>query len=246
MRTIVRRLLTAAFVLAFVLIVALIAGIGRSTRASLACGELDVKFTDTLDFVNEEDVRACLEENYGRYIGQRLDSVRLDAIEQVLESQSSIKKCEAWTTGDGLLHLMIERSHPMIRFICGKEEAYADELGNVIRLKDGFVANVPVIEGFIPEDPEWVGQVLDMLDYMKAHYWNERISSMKANSEGELVLVSAEGGEKILFGSPTEVEEKFWRLGKYYSHILPSKEDGYYRTVNVKFKKQIICSRTDI
>ena len=246
MKTIVRRLITAAFVLAFVLLTALLAGIGRSARASLACGELDVKFTDTLDFVSEDDVRSCLERNYGRYIGQRLDSVRLDKIESIMEEQSAIKECEAWTTDDGALHLLIERRHPRIRFICGDDEAYADEEGNVIRLKDGFVIDVPVIQGFIPEDREWVGQVLDMLDYMDKHYWNTRISAMKANSEGELVLTSAEGGEKILFGAPVDVEEKFWRLGKYYSHILPSKDDGYYKTINVKFKKQIICSRTGI
>lgn len=246
MTTKVRHLLTASFILAFVTVVGLIAGIGHSSRAALSCGDLDVQFTDSLDFVNEADVRACLEKYYGCYIGQRIDSVRLDDMERILEEQNAIRSCEAWTTDDGLLHLLIERRHPMIRFIDGSEEAYADEEGNILRLKDGFVADVPVIEGFIPEDPQWVGQVLGMLGYMDTHYWKERISAMKADRNGELILISAEGGEKILFGTPTEVEEKFWRLGKYYSHILPSKDEGYYRTVNVKFKKQIICSRTDI
>lgn len=246
MKTRVRRLISAAFVLVFVLIVALLAGIGRSSRASLACCELDVKFTDTLEFFSEEDVRSCLEKHYGNYVGQRLDSVRLDAIERIFEEQSAVKNCEAWVTGDGTLHLLIDKCHPIVRFVCGKDEAYADETGKIVRLKDGFVADVPVIEGFIPSDSLWVGQVMDMIGYMKSHYWSDRISAMKADRNGEITLVSAEGGEKILFGTPTEVEEKFWRLGKYYSHILPSKDDGYYKTINVKYKKQIICSRTDI
>lgn len=246
MKTIVRRLITTAFVVAFVLLTALLAGIVRSSRASLVCGELDVKFTDTLDFVSEDDVRSCLERNYGSYIGQKLDSVKLGKIESAMEEQSAIKNCEAWTTDDGKLHLLIERRHPRIRFINGNDEAYADKEGNVIRLKDGFVIDVPVIQGPIPEDSTWVSQMLEMMDYMDKHYWNTRIGAMKVDSKGELVLTSAEGGEKILFGAPVDVEEKFWRLGKYYSHIVPSKDDGYYKTINVKFKKQIICSRTGI
>ena len=246
MKTRVRHLLTLAFVLMFLLIVALIAGMGRSARSMLTCGGLEVCFTDSLEFVTEEDVRGYMDSKYGNYIGQRLDSVGLARIEDMLEAQSAIKGCEAWTTDDGILHLEISRRQPMARFVKGSEGVYADDRGDLFPLHNGFIAQVPEIDGVIPTDSEWVLQVLDMLKYMQSHYWNERISGIQATEGGELILTSAEGGEKILFGTPTDVEQKFWRLAKYYSHILPAKGDGYYRKINVKYNKQIICSRTDI
>ncbi|MCQ2187272.1 MAG: cell division protein FtsQ/DivIB [Bacteroidales bacterium] len=246
MKARVRHLITLAFVLMFVLIVALIASIGNSSRSMLTCGGIDVKFADSLEFVNEEDVRMCVERLYGSYIGQRLDSMGLARIEGILEEQSAIKTCEAWTTDDGLLHLLISRRQPLARFTKDGQSVYADDRGDLFPLQNGFIAHVPEITGVIPTDKEWVQQVTAMLDYMQSHYWDKRISSIRATDGGEIILTSAEGGEKILFGTPTDVEQKFWRLAKYYSHILPYKGDGYYRKINVKYNKQIICSRTDI
>lgn len=246
MKARVRNLITLAFVLMFMLIVALLAAMGNSGRSMLTCGGIDVKFTDSLEFVSEEDVRGHVEKLYGSYIGQRLDSLGLARIEGILEEQSAIKTCEAWTTDDGILHLQISRRQPMARFTKGSECVYADDRGDLFPLQNGFVAHVPEISGTIPEDNVWVRQVISMLGYMQSHYWDKRISAIKATDDGEIILISAEGGEKILFGAPTEVEQKFWRLAKYYSHILPDKGDGYYKKINVKYNKQIICSRTDI
>lgn len=246
MKARVRTLITLAFVLMFMLVVALIAGIGSSARSMLTCGGIDVKFTDSLEFVSEEDVRLCVERLYGNYIGQRIDSVGLASIEGILEEQSAIKTCEAWTTDDGILHLQISRRQPLARFTKDGQIVYADDRGDLFPLQNGYVAHVPEVEGVIPSDKEWVLSVISMLNYMQSHYWDRRISTIKASDNGELTLVSAEGGEKILFGTPTDVEQKFWRLAKYYSHILPDKGDGYYRKINVKYNKQIICSRTDI
>ena len=246
MKARVRTLITLAFVLMFILLVALVAGMGNSARGMLTCGGIDVKFTDSLEFVTEEDVRLNVERLYGNYIGQRLDSMGLAKIEGILEEQSAIKSCEAWTTDDGILHLQISRRQPLVRFKKGSEIVYADDRGDLFPLQNGFIAHVPEINGIIPEDKEWVMQVISMLDYMQSHYWDSRISVIKATAGGEIIMVSAQGGEKILFGTPTDVEQKFWRLSKYYSHILPEKGDGYYRKINVKYNKQIICSRTDI
>lgn len=246
MTTRVRHLLTLAFVLMFILIVALIAGLGRGERMQMTCGGLDIRFTDSLEFISEDDIRDCVDKLYGNYIGQRIDSVGLARIEEILESQSVIKTCEAWTTDDGLLHLEIARRKPVARFTKGGSSVYADENGELFPMHGEYIAQVPVIEGIIPEDEQWVREVMGMISYMQGHYWNERIGSIRADDSGDIILTSANGGEKILFGPPTDVEKKFWRLSKYYSHILPAKGDGYYKKINVKYNKQIICSRTDI
>ena len=56
-------------------------------------------------------------------------------------------------------------------------------------------------------------------------------------------MITRDGNERFIFGSPSGVDDKLARMEKYYKYILPEKGQGYYKTVNVKFDKQIICKK---
>ncbi len=56
-------------------------------------------------------------------------------------------------------------------------------------------------------------------------------------------MIPREGNERFIFGSPFDAAAKFGRMADYYRYILPDKGEGYYRTVNVKFDKQIVCKK---
>ena len=45
------------------------------------------------------------------------------------------------------------------------------------------------------------------------------------------------------FGNPFGWADKFGRLEDYYRYIVPEKGADYYRTVNLKFEKQIVCRK---
>jgi cell division protein FtsQ len=56
-----------------------------------------------------------------------------------------------------------------------------------------------------------------------------------------LILIPGEGNERFLFGQPTDIEDKFSRMEKYYTHILPAKGKDFYEIVDLKYKGQIVC-----
>ena len=60
---------------------------------------------------------------------------------------------------------------------------------------------------------------------------------------GDRSLIPREGKERFLFGNPFDCADKFGRLEDYYRYIVPEKGADYYRTVNVKFEKQIVCRK---
>jgi hypothetical protein len=57
----------------------------------------------------------------------------------------------------------------------------------------------------------------------------------------DLVLIPREGDEKFLFGQPEDIEDKFRKMEKYYTHIIPAKGEGAYKTVDLKYRGQIVC-----
>lgn len=253
-RNIISVLTLAALVAVFLLINA-----GKAKkRALITCEGVSVEFTDDYHFVTEEDVKGYLDKYYGAYIGQRIDSIRLHKVESILNGQSAILNSEAYTTDDGMLNITISQREPVVRFQNGERGFYADECGFIFPLQENYTSNVPVIDGNIPlnvadgfkgapeDDKEraWLNGVLELLNFMeKSKTWSENIVQMHVDENGELVLIPREGNERFIFGSPNGAEDKFRRVEKYYRYILPEKGEGYYKTVNVKFDKQIVCKK---
>ncbi|NLZ20246.1 MAG: hypothetical protein GXY24_08335 [Bacteroidales bacterium] len=232
----------------------------RQEQSKLICGRLEVSFSDSLRFVSEQDIREYLDTRYGNFIGQRLDSVRLDWIENLLESRSAVMRCEAWTTDDGVLHVDIAQRAPVLRFQDGDRGFYVDAGGYIFPLHKTYTAPVPVIEGAIPVDVSadykgeapgereraWISGVLEVDRYLAAsRVWRGRVSEFRVRPGGELVLRLDGRDEQFLFGLPEDVPDKFTRIERYLGVIAPSLGEGHYHSVNVKYNQQIICRQND-
>ena len=241
---------------------ALIAGVGvllaasKAHRQQITCEGLKVEFADAHRFVTEGDIKGWLEQHYGSYVGQRIDSVGLDRIEAILDEQSAILKSEAWTTEDGCLHIRISQRVPVLRLQKGDVGCYVDDRGFLFPLQKNYTAPVPLVEGAIPvriaadykgrpqseREQRWLGETLEMMNWIRrSKVWKEAFVEVRVAPEGDLVLTPREGHERFIFGQPDRVAEKFDRIGEYYEYIRPARGEDYYKTVNVKFDKQIIC-----
>ena len=238
----------SALVLAGMLI---LAGCGRSQRSKALCNALDVQIKDAWEFVTPEDIKGFLDKKYGVYIGVRLDSLDLARMERLLEQKSIVMNSEAWTTRDGVLHISIVQRAPALRFQKGEEGFYMDRTGYVFPLHSSYTADVPVIEGTLPALDSaslaaWSEGLLNLSDYIaSSKQWKDKIEKIRVNDGGEVELKTVEGKERFIFGAPDKIKDKFEKMGRYCSVIRPAKEEGLYKSVNLKYNKQIIC-RKDI
>ena len=227
-------------------------------RRQLTCGGVRVEFADDYSFVTQEDIEDWLKNEYGAYIGQRLDSVDLERVENILEKKSAILRTEAYTTLDGLLNVKVYQREPSVRFQKGNAGFYADSQGFLFPLQDNYTSRVPIIDGNVPiafesgykgqpkteAERDWLAKVTSLVGYIQAsRVWSTNISQISVRPNGDLVMVPRQGRELFIFGQPEDIEKKFDKIGKYYSAIVPKKGEGYYSTVNVKFDGQIVCRK---
>ena len=135
---------------------------------------------------------------------------------------------------------------------------FADEGGFVFPLQSRVQVEVPQIEGRLPlsvgkgykgrltdeKERRWLLGVIQLVRYVQSSkVWNGRIEKIGVNDKGEITLKSTEGKERFLFGKPDGLAEKFARVETYYRTIAPSREPGWYSSVNVQYAGQIICRK---
>lgn len=260
MKPIVRRGLGLLLLLLCAAVLLLTSGMAQQQRRSRTCqgkGTLDVVVSDSLErrFVAREDIEQWLEAEYRAYAGLPLDSVDLGRIERIVQGHSAVRDCEAWLTDDGILHVQLSQREPVLRLDNGNNACYADQSGFLFPLQTRGSVDVPVVDGHLPlplprgfkgepadaEQRAWLQQVIGLVKYMQGSVWEHNIRRITVDAKGNLVLTPVQGKEQFLFGPPVRVAEKFGLMTAYYEGVVPAREEGRYRTVDLRYRGQLVC-----
>ena len=231
---------------------------GVSCRAPLKCTGLNVVIADSSmnRFVSKADVKKFLDKEYGEYVGMPLDSIDLAKVEKIIDGRSAVNKSEAYTTRDGMLNVKVTQRTPVVRFQKSDGGFYADAEGFLFPLQSSYASRVQVIDGDIPlkansgykgeitdeKERAWLGKVIDLVNYMEnSRTWKDKIVQITVCDGGELIMVPREGKERFHFGQPDEIQEKFRKMEKYYTAVVPAKGEKEYSVVNLEYDGQIVC-----
>lgn len=244
--------------LAACIVVAVIAG--QNQRRPLKCTGLQVEILDSMEngFVTRADVKKYLDKEYGQFIGEHIDSVDLVRIEDIIDGRSAVRKSQAFITRDGILHIDVTQRKPVVRFQKKDGGFYADAEGFIFPLQRNFASHVQIIDGEIPlaansgykgsidnpKEKEWFTKVMKVVNFIENdRTWKGKIVQISVEKGGDLILIPREGNERFMFGQPADIEEKFMKMKKYYTHIIPAKGENHYRTVDLKYQGQIVCRK---
>lgn len=231
---------------------------GCNFRKSCTCERLVVTVLDSTvnHFISPKDIRTLLDKSYGKYLGCNADSIDLVKIEDVVQRKSAVLTSEAYMTKDGALHIDITQRRPVVRFQKKDGGFYADEHGYIFPLQNTFASHVHIVDGNIPlaansgykgeltnpKEKEWVEGMVKLVNYMRdKSMWKDKIVQIHISDDGNIILIPRVGGERFIFGQPNGFDEKFGRLEKYYTAVIPEKGAGKYKEVDLRFKGQIIC-----
>ena len=242
--------------LAACLVVAYMSGV--SCRAPLKCTGLNVVIADSSmnRFVSKADVKKFLDKEYGEYVGMLLDSIDLSKVEKIIDGRSAVNKSEAYTTRDGMLNVKVTQRTPVVRFQKSDGGFYADAEGFLFPLQSSYASRVQVIDGEIPlkansgykgeitdeKERAWLEKVIELVNYMEnSRTWKDKIVQITVCDGGELIMVPREGKERFHFGQPDEIQEKFRKMEKYYTAVVPAKGEKEYSVVNLEYDGQIVC-----
>ena len=85
---------------------------------------------------------------------------------------------------------------------------------------------------------------MEMINYISNDdFLVKIISEIDVDKNKNIIIHPQLSKQKIIFGYPVDLDEKFNKIMIFYNKIAPLKGWNTYKTVNVKFKNQIVCDK---
>jgi cell division protein FtsQ len=240
------------FIIAVVGMLALIAFAERKgSDKKYEALEVYVQGISDVYFVDEKEIRQLLENEFPTLRpGLSLEEVSIKQIEDKVESHPFVKNAEVFKDLKGKVVVKIDQYRPIARIIRpSAAHGYISSEGVILPTSPNYTTRVLTIEGPMAESllskddlSEEHSDLLDLIHFIENDdFWHAQIAGMEIGRKKDIKLFQQVGKQVIEFGKPTDIEEKFEKISLFYKEILPSKGWDAYKTVNVKYKDQIIC-----
>lgn len=220
---------------------------------------IEMIVNDTIEYtlIDRNDIIELIENKYGRLLGSPIDSFNMAKLEELVSQHPAVKHSELYQTIDGTLYVEIEQRNPILRIVDRTMRSYyVDNEGYIIPVSDKYSAHVVVANGHIPPQKPGAVSIKNRSDirhdifhltrFIDSHpFWRAQIEQIYVTAKNEFELVPRVGMHIIEFGTIENYQEKFKRLKHLYTSGLKHTGWEKYKTVNVKYKNQIVCTKRE-
>ena len=242
-------------------------GFVDSRRSKMECNDVVIRILDTLgqSFVEPEDIHLVVLNKFGELKGQKLSSINIALLEKIIDNNPFVADAEVFSSIDGKLNIEVLQRRPVVRVVnFNNESFYVDDEGVFMPLSEKYTARVPLANGYIfnretelkvqEPDAASINDSLSPASIMRDVYnvsrfvaqdefWNAQIEQIYVNANGDLELIPRVGRHSIVLGNGKDLKEKFDRLFLFYTDGLNKAGWDKYKTINLKFKDQVVCTK---
>lgn len=215
-------------------------------RMSLYSG-IDIEVADSVGtgFVTAADVDRSLGGLRAICAREPRGKINTLALERRLQAMPSVESASVTQLNNGRLRLTVRPLIPVLRVLDGDSSYYVNAAGKTISSDLGNFVDVPVIVGHFKSGKD-VARMVPMFSYIHQHPdCDALVSSVSVSPRGDIIIVPAVAGHVINMGDTSRVEDKFNRLRRFYSEVMPVKGWQYFDTLSVKYNGRIVATRAD-
>lgn len=203
-------------------------------------------------FMDEAEILKLVEESGQSIKGVSIERVNLKGIEAKLKFDKHILDADLYGDLKGNLVVNVELRRPIARIVqSDAPDAYISEDGVIMPVSEKYTSRVVLISGaFVKtllesEDlnkTEEGKQLLKMIGFIhEDKFWRAQVAQLDINSAGKISIYPQITGQRVEFGKPENIEEKFRKLMIFYKEILPQRGWTRYERVNLEYEGQVIA-----
>lgn len=202
-------------------------------------------------FLDESSIENLLTEGNRKIIkGLNQRALDLKYYENLLYDNTFVKYAAISRNYDGGLVVEVTQRKPQVRIIENNKRYYVDNEGIVLPMSKKYSARVPVVFNHskisFNDSAFFYSEIgikyINFFNFIqKNQFWTKMIASVEILEKGDINLQLHIGKQKIEFGQPDHIEDKFKKLDFFLKKIVPSKGWNKYERVNLEYENQIVC-----
>jgi len=202
----------------------------------------DVEFADSENYITKDIVNKLLIQNFDAATGIQKVKLDLNKVEKSIGKNPMVERAEVYATIDGKLKAVVVQRKPIARIFEGSQSYYLDQRGGKMPLSDHETARVPIVTGDIAKvDPKKLQQLLGYI-YDDA-FLRKNIIGLSVTSYGAIAMQSRGYDYEIMFGGPINIDRKFKNYKAFLQDAIRDTLITNYKTINLKFTQQVVCTK---
>lgn len=168
--------------------------------------------------------------------------INLYKLENNVTQNPYVEKASVFLTIEGMLKAIIKQRGPVARIINEYESYYVDKQGVKIPLSDNFSSRVLLVSGIFNDKN--LEEILPLIHtILSDNFLQKEVVGISRSSAGEYQFAVRSGDYKINFGKLTEIDVKIKKLKAFYNKTFEDKTIQNYKTINVKYHNQVVCTK---
>jgi len=227
---------------------------GERKQGGSMCKDIVIELNNLNEnhFLDEADVMKLVMNSGQAIKGTGIDRINLKEIEAKLKYDKHIQEAQLFGDLKGNLIVNVELRRPIARIVqSDAADAYIAEDGVVMPISEKYTSRVILVSGpFVKRLLESQDlkksiegkQLLEMIGFINENkFWKAQIAQMDMNLDGKISIFPQVTGQKVEFGKPENIKEKFRKLMIFYKEILPQRGWTKYERVNLEYDGQVIA-----
>jgi cell division protein FtsQ len=205
--------------------------------------DLEIEFSNGANlFLTHEMVNKLLIQKNEPLKNKAKSLINLHEFEKCVAESPLVEKAKVYMTIAGSLRTVVTQRTPIARVNTGEEGYYIDRQGLKMPLSANYSARVPLVSGqFTDKDIPTVFSLLKKIN--SEEFLTNLIVGIHKASNGEYMLKTRMYDQEIHIGGVGRMEVKFKKLLIFYKKIMQEKTIGDYKTINLKYDNQVVCTK---
>ena len=206
------------------------------------CRELHIRITPPQEsFVSESEIRTLLRQNDLDPIGQPMEQVQLQAIEDRVTSHAMVRRAQCYRHGDASVRLLVEQRHPLLRVVTATESYFVDSDRQRMPIRAGIQSDAIHVTGHVGERMA-KEELADLVEWLQDNsFWQPRIRRIEVREGKQIVLHQKTNEPRILIGTVENFEKKMHKVRIYIEETIAQSYDfPNYRELDARFDGQVV------
>ncbi len=217
------------------------------------------------DFVTRNDIKNIIDDSKLIIQNVKFSEINHKKIEDKILENPFIASVDVYSTNDGVLKICVIQRQPIVRVINKiGQNFYLDEEAKMIPLSDKYAPRLIIAHGNITNvyspgfrlinfDKKILIDTNKLTDLQKLYFlskyinksdfWKAMIDQIYYMPNGDIELFLTLGNQGVILGGIDNLDEKFQKLLLFYKKEISKVGWGKYKTINLKYKEQIVCTK---